>query len=119
MGGRNVLKLVAVALVLPLLCGNRSVPKWQASRATPLPSTERCVRAELGQFGQVKVERGDKPEAGKVRLFLHRREAGKSSMAATIYLNGVGNFSALWMDASSDRFGNAVWSDVKRNCRLA
>jgi len=78
----------------------------------------RCVSAELGRFGQVKVERDEKPEAGKVRLFLLRRDAGNVRTAATIYLNGVQSFSALWMDASGERLGNAIWRIVTRHCQL-
>ena len=114
----NFLSLVAVALVLPLICGNRPVPKWQASRNAPLASTERCVRADLARFGRVKVERGERPEAGKVRLFLLQREGGKLHTAATVYMNGVEGFSALWMDATNQRLGNTIWHHVTRNCRL-
>lgn len=118
MSGRSFTSLIAVVLVLPLLCGNRSVPKWQASRNAPLASTERCVGADLARFGQVKVERGARPEAGMVRLLLLRGKAGKLTTAATIYMNGVEGFSALWMDATSKRLGNTIWRHVKRNCRL-
>ncbi|MBW0007842.1 MAG: hypothetical protein JO335_09045 [Sphingomonas sp.] len=77
------------------------------------------MTAELAAFGRVEVERGEKPEAGKVRLYLLQRYAGKRHKAATIYINGVETFSALWMDATSDKLGNAIWHNLKRSCRLS
>ena len=115
---RNFLNVAAVALLLPLLCSNRAVPEWRASRNTTLSLTERCVSAELRRFGQVRVERGNKPEAGKVRLFLLRQQGGKNHSVATIYMDGFDRFSALWMDATSKRLGDAIWNNAKRRCGL-
>jgi hypothetical protein len=118
MSVRRPLKLAALALLLPILLANRTVPKWQAIRNVSLPITERCVRSELRRFGDVKVERGEEPEAGKTRMFLAHTSAGMPSTVATIYLNGERGFSALWMDANDSSLGNHIWRRLKRRCRL-
>jgi hypothetical protein len=83
--------------------------------------TEKCVRIQLEQFGRTKVERGDEPEAGKVRLFLVGSSGLKSKATAAVYMNyvrGKQSFTSLWMDAANDRLGNAIWRKVKLHCHV-
>jgi hypothetical protein len=115
---RNFLRAATLVLLLPPLLANRTVPKWQATRNSSLPVTERCVGAELTRFGHVRVEHAQQPEAGKARLFLMRGSMGKLRTAATIYMDGEPGFSALWMDAESGKMGSNIWRHLKHRCRL-
>lgn len=110
--------VLVAAVLFTSLSANRSIPKWQASGNVSLVSAERCVAAQLAHFGRVRVQRGEEPEAGKVRLFLRQSVGGKLRTTATVYLNGEQGFSALWMDAQNDRLGTAVWRDIRHHCRV-
>jgi hypothetical protein len=118
MNRRHVFRVIAVALFLPLICGNRVPPKWQGFHKLSLAATERCVAKRLANFGSVRTERGEQPEAGKVRLFVARSPGRERRSLATVYLDGDAAFSAVWMDASTDKLGNRIWRDLKPSCRL-
>jgi hypothetical protein len=109
------LKITLLVATLVLASANRPVPKWQSFGHVSLSATARCVHAELSRFGPVKIERGEKPEAGDIRLFLHRR----GQLSATVYMQGDSGFSSAWMDADSRTLGNRIWLSVTRNCRIS
>jgi hypothetical protein len=114
----NVLRLSALAFVVPFVMANRTVPKWQAMRNVSPAVAERCVRAELAKFGYVGVEHGEQPEAGTTRFFLKRSSASHLRIVATIYMDGQRGFSALWMDADSDQLGDDIWRNLRRRCHM-
>jgi hypothetical protein len=115
---RNFIKATLVAASLPLLSGNRVPPEWQATRNVSLASTEHCAANVLDRFGTTRIERGERPEAGKIRMFLLKRSGRTHHARATLTLNGDVTFSSLWMDSESKKLGRAIWSELKKSCRL-
>ena len=114
----HLIRAIIGLLLLPLVSGNRPPPKWQAIRSKSVASTERCVAGALGPIGRVRIERGDVPEAGKVRFFLVGQSGHKELGRAVIYVDGERGFSSVMMNATNDKLGNSVWRALKRRCRL-
>lgn len=76
------------------------------------------MATSLTSFGQIKIERGEMPEAGSVRFFLVGRSGRKDRARAAIYLGGEPGATSVAMDSNSEKLGNAIWSGLKRRCHL-
>jgi len=116
---RCALKLTAAAALLATLSANRPPPKWWAYGKVALAATERCATVQLDHFGKVRVERGDEPEGGAVRLFLLAVSKPESQVVVTLYLDGDTRFTTLAMDSDNQALGAEIWRSIKRNCGVS
>jgi len=107
-----------IGLLSPILAANRPVPKWQGLREGTTGAAVRCLSSGLARFGAVQVERGAKPEAGSVRVRLRGGAGYQLRTRATIFVEKGPGFGAVWMDAETDRLGDAIWKEMRRRCRV-
>ena len=109
---------VYALFLLVTLAANRTVPQWQAFGNVAPNQAADCAKAELGEFGPITEEIGEKPEEGSRRLYLWL-EVAKGEPRASVYISGEPGFTAMWMDAESNSLGDSIWHLIEGRCGVA
>ncbi|WCT76588.1 hypothetical protein [Novosphingobium humi] len=119
MTARSFTLVTLTSIILLLLGGNRSIPKWQGFANISLNSSEKCAADVLSRFGQLEENKGYIPEGGVTRLFIRSFADGKRSRPTlTVSLHGNARFSSVFMDATDDKKADAAWRQLQRQCKF-